>query len=53
MVIRDGKIVECTDEELFDYWIKRLDDAYPYEQFKFGCVMNGTKIVEEVRAGER
>lgn len=53
MIIENGKIVECTDAELFDYWLKRFDDAIPYESFKYGCTANGVRIVEEDEAHDK
>lgn len=52
MKIENGKIVECTDAELFDYWIERFDDVCPYESFKYACTANGVRIIEEDKADE-
>lgn len=46
MIIKDGKIIECTDDELFEYWIRRFDDIYMYETFKQACIMHGTKVID-------
>ena len=48
MVVEDGKIVKATNDELFEYWMQRYDDVFTYEQFKLGCMANGTLIVQEV-----
>lgn len=50
MIIRDGKIAECTDAELFEYWIQQFEEIMPYEVYKAVCVHHGTRIVEEVRS---
>lgn len=47
MRIDSGKIVEATDSELFDYWLKHFDGIYMYELFKYACVRKGTRIIEE------
>lgn len=45
MIIEDGKIKVCTEDELFTYWMKRYDNAFSYVEFRTGCVAKGTKIV--------
>ena len=48
MVIKNGKIVECTDSELFG---KYLDDEWDlvmdYNEYKRKCKALGTTIIEE------
>lgn len=52
MVTLDGKIVECTEAELFSYWLSReFDDVMSYPAYRAGCAAAGTKIVEN--EGER
>ncbi len=46
MIIKDGKIIECTDIELFEYWLKRYDDVYSYPDFKQKMVELGVLINE-------
>lgn len=45
MKIENGKITECTESELFDYWLKRFDSVYTYEQFKLSLIKKGVRIV--------
>ena len=45
MKIENGKITECTEPELFDYWLKRFDSVYTYEQFKLSLIKKGVRIV--------
>lgn len=47
MDIKDGKIVEATDLELFEYWLKRWSDLYSYTEYKNRCKELGTKVTEE------
>jgi len=49
MIVKDGKIIEATDSELFEYWLQRYDEIMTYEAFKFACTANGVRIVEEAR----
>lgn len=49
MKVVGGKIAECSDEELREFWSSRLvDTGITYEQYKIGCMANGTKIVDPV-----
>lgn len=45
MKVENGKITECTESELFDYWLKRFDSVYTYEQFKLSLIKKGVRIV--------
>lgn len=47
MKVKNNKIVEATESELFDYYIKRgFDDLMPFDTYIESCKRNGTKIVE-------
>ena len=46
MTIEDGKIVKCTDQELYKYWLYRWADMYDYEDYKRRCIANGTEVVD-------
>ena len=46
MKIRKGKIAECTEMELFEYWLQRgLDDIYPFTEYMERISDAGTKII--------
>jgi len=44
MKVENNKIVECTESELFDYWLQHYDEIYTFEQFKLSCIKHGTHI---------
>lgn len=49
MTIINGKIAECTEMELYEYYIKR-DIALcgiSFYQFANSCRINGTRIIKE------
>lgn len=47
MKIENGKIKECTEKELYNYWIKQtLDDIFPFEEYKNIVISFGTKVSE-------
>lgn len=46
MKIENNKIIECTDNELYHYWLTRgWDDIYTYPTYKRKCIELGTKII--------
>ena len=46
MKARKGKIVECTESELYAYYLRHgWDDLYPFDEYKRRCEANGTKIL--------
>lgn len=47
MKIIDGKIAECSEGELYGYYLERhIDDmGYSFEEYKVACVRKGTKLV--------
>ena len=52
MEIKDGKIIEATDLELFEYWLKRWSDIYSYTEYKSRCEELGTKVIEKIEKEE-
>lgn len=47
MIIKDNKIVECTEDELFDYYISRgFDDIYSFPEYKRLVIEKGTKVID-------
>lgn len=47
MLIKDGKIVECTIDELYTYWLDRYDDVIDFYTYKKRCEEQGTVIVNK------
>ena len=48
MKIHYGKIIEATDEELFDHYVKSgWSEIMTYIDFKERCIKQGTKVIEE------
>lgn len=48
MKVKNEKIIEATEAELFDYYLKRgYDDLFSFEYYKHRCIELGTKIIEE------
>lgn len=47
MKIKDGKIIEATNNELIEHWIKHWTTFYSYPEYRHLCESRGTKIVPE------
>ena len=48
MKVKNGKIVEATEAELFENYLKlEWDDVMSFLDYKTRCVRCGTKIIEE------
>lgn len=45
MLIKDGKIIECTISELYTFWLGRYDDVIDFYTYKTRCEEQGTKII--------
>ena len=45
MIVENGKIIRCTDAELFDHWLKHFENIFPYEVYKAVCINKGTEVV--------
>ena len=46
MDIKDGKIIKCTESELYSYWLKRWSDLYSFDDYKRRCIELGTEVEE-------
>ena len=45
MIIKDNKIIECTESELFEYYLTNcFDDLFSFSRFKELLIKKGTKI---------
>ena len=48
MTIKNGKIAEATESELFNYYLSRgFDDIMSFTDYMKRCVENGTIIKEK------
>lgn len=47
MTVENGKIVKCTDQELYKYWLDMWADMYDYEEYKRRVIAKGTEVVDE------
>lgn len=47
-ISKDEKIERCTDDELFEYWLKSdWCMIVPYDIYKRACIENGTEVIED------
>ncbi|MCR5336654.1 MAG: hypothetical protein K6E42_08935 [Synergistes sp.] len=48
MKVENGKITECTEAELYDYYLSRgYDDLFEFAEYKAACRRAGTKVTED------
>lgn len=48
MIVKNGKIAEATEAELFEHYLKAgFDDIMSFTDYKRRCAELGTKITEE------
>lgn len=47
MQIENGKIKECTEAELFMYWLKNWSQLFDFYSYKKACQEQGTIIKTE------
>ena len=43
---KNNKIIECTEDELFMFWLTRWSEFTDYYSFKNTCKQLGTKVIE-------
>lgn len=54
MIIKNGKIAECTEGELFGVYLERgYDDIMSFTQYKNECVRFGTRITNKKPKAKR
>lgn len=46
MKIKDGKIIEATNDELYGFWLTQWSDIYSYTEYKDKIKTLGTKVIE-------
>ena len=44
MKIYNGKIISCTEEELYDYWLKRYSEIIGFDEYLRRVQQNGTEV---------
>lgn len=44
MKVEDGKIISCTEEELYDYWLKRYSEIIGFDEYLRKVQQNGTIV---------
>lgn len=49
MKIYNGKIISCTENELWNFWFERWSDFISYDEYKRKVRQNGTKVRTEVK----
>lgn len=47
MKVIDNKIIEITESELLEYWLKRYDDIYTFDEFKYSMIQHGVKVIKD------
>lgn len=48
MKVEDNKIVEATEDELFDIYLKRgFDELFSFTDYVRACRRNGTHVIRE------
>lgn len=48
MKIKNNKIIEATELELYNFYLTRgWDELYSFPEYKRLCMNQGTKIIEE------
>ena len=49
MKVKDGKIIEATEDELFEVYLKRgFDELFSFDEYLRLCEMHGTRIFKGV-----
>ena len=44
MKIYNGKIISCTEDELYDYWLKRYSEILGFDEYLRRVQHNGTEV---------
>lgn len=47
MKIENNKIIECTESELYSYWLVRYDDIMSFPEYMERCKALGTVIIND------
>ena len=52
MTIKNNKIVEATEDELFSYWLKQYSTIMDFTTYKRKMISLGVKIIENDTTNE-
>lgn len=53
MTVKNGKIAEATEAELFEVYLNRgFDDIMSFLDYKTQCIRLGTKVIEKGGASD-
>lgn len=44
MIIENNKIKECTEAELYQFWLKNWSDLIDFGSYRRRCIEMGTEI---------
>lgn len=44
MKVINGKIISCTEEELYDYWLKRYSEIIGFDEYLRKVQLHGTEV---------
>lgn len=47
MKVKNGKIIEITETELFNYWLYHFDEIYTFDEYKLSMINHNVKIIKE------
>ena len=46
MIVKNGKIIEATEEELYDFWLKNWSELMGFDEYMRRMKAKGVKIIE-------
>ena len=49
MKIENNKIVEATEDELYQHWLDNFSHIYPFYAYRYALKQKGVKIVDSKR----
>jgi hypothetical protein len=47
MIIKNGKITETTEEELYSYWLKQWSDLMPFDEYMRRMENLGVNVIKK------
>lgn len=47
MKVSNGKIVEATENELYEFWLKHWSDFMGFDDYRRRMIIKGVKIIED------
>lgn len=52
MIVKNNIIVECTEDEIYEYWLKIWSDFIDFDTYLRKCESMGTKIIKKESKSE-